>query len=97
MREADETTRERIAAHLRETAASPSALAVEFDVTASTVIDHVRHVAQSLSASDDEQLLVAPPECRECGFSDFDDPANRPSRCPDCKSEAVEEPEFRIG
>ncbi|WP_135851875.1 transcriptional regulator [Halorussus salinus] len=97
MREADETTRERIAAHLRETAASPSALAVEFDVTANAAIDHVRHVAQSLSASDDEQLLVAPPECRECGFSDFDDPANRPSRCPDCKSEAVKEPAFRIG
>jgi predicted Zn-ribbon and HTH transcriptional regulator len=96
MREADETTRERIAAHLRETAASPSALAVEFDVTAGVAIDHVRHVAESLSASD-EQLLVAPPECRDCGFSEFDDPANRPSRCPDCKSEAVEEPEFRIG
>ncbi|WP_137283640.1 transcriptional regulator [Halorussus salinisoli] len=95
MREADETTRERIAAHLRETAASPSALAVEFDVTAGTAIDHIRHVAQSLSAND-EQLLVAPPECRECGFDDFDDPANRPSRCPECKSESVDEPAFRI-
>ncbi|WP_128477607.1 transcriptional regulator [Halorussus pelagicus] len=95
MREADETTRERIAAHLRETAASPSALAVEFDVTAGVAIDHVRHVAESLSASD-EQLLVAPPECSDCGFSDFDDPANRPSRCPECKSEAVEQPTFRI-
>ncbi|UPV73040.1 transcriptional regulator [Halorussus limi] len=95
MREADQTTRERIAAHLRETAASPSALAVEFDVTAGAAIDHVRHVAESLSASD-EQLLVAPPECRDCGFSDFDDPANRPSRCPECKSESVEDPEFRI-
>ncbi|WP_435179943.1 transcriptional regulator [Halorussus sp. AFM4] len=95
MREADQTTRERIAAHLRETTASPSALATEFDVTAGTAIDHVRHVAQSLSG-DDEQLLVAPPECRDCGFSDFDDPANRPSRCPECKSESVEDPEFRI-
>ncbi|MFC7081105.1 transcriptional regulator [Halorussus caseinilyticus] len=96
MREADETTRERIAAHLRETAASPSTLAVEFDVTANAAIDHVRHVAQSIAAGDDEQLLVAPPECVECGFSEFDDPANRPSRCPECKSESVEEPEFRI-
>ncbi|WP_276300307.1 transcriptional regulator [Halorussus lipolyticus] len=97
MREADETTRERIASHLRETTASPSALATEFDVTASAAIDHVRHVAQSISAGDDEQLLVAPPECSDCGFDDFDDPANRPSRCPECKSESVEEPAFRIG
>lgn len=96
MREADETTRERIAAHLRETAAPPSALAREFDVTAPVAVEHVRHVARSLS-DDDEQLLVAPPECENCGFDEFDDPANRPSRCPECKSESVEEPEFRIG
>jgi predicted Zn-ribbon and HTH transcriptional regulator len=96
MREADETTRERIAAHLRETTASPSSLATEFDVTAELAVEHVRHVARSLSA-DDEQLLVAPPECRDCGFDRFDDPANRPSRCPECKSEAIDEPTFTIG
>jgi predicted Zn-ribbon and HTH transcriptional regulator len=96
MREAEQTTRERIASHLRETTASASALATEFVVTTNVAIDHVRHVAQSISADDDEQLLVAPPECRDCGFSEFDDPANRPSRCPECKSEAVDEPEFRI-
>jgi predicted Zn-ribbon and HTH transcriptional regulator len=96
MREAEETTRERITSHLRETSASASALATEFDVTANVAIDHVRHVAQSISAADEEQLLVAPPECRDCGFNGFDDPANRPSRCPECKSEAVDEPEFTI-
>jgi predicted Zn-ribbon and HTH transcriptional regulator len=41
-------------------------------------------------------LLVAPPECRDCGFTDFHDLVNRPSRCPECKSEGVEEPAFRI-
>jgi predicted Zn-ribbon and HTH transcriptional regulator len=95
MREADETTRERIAAYLRETTASPGSLAVEFDVTPGLAVEHVRHVARSLS--DDEQLLVAPPECRDCGFHDFDDPANRPSRCPECKNEGIEDPEFTIG
>ncbi|MFC4548945.1 MULTISPECIES: transcriptional regulator [Halorussus] len=93
MREAETTTRERIAAHLRETTATPSALAAQFDVTASLAVDHVRHVARSL---DDEQLLVAPPECEECGFSDFDDPANRPSRCPECKHESLTEPHYKI-
>jgi len=95
MREADATTRERIADRLREETLSASALATEFDVTADAALTHVQHVARSLSGTG-ERLLVAPPECRDCGFSAFDDPANRPSRCPECKSEAVAEPSFRV-
>jgi hypothetical protein len=95
MREAESTTRERIADRLRAGAASAGAIADEFDVTAADALDHVRHVARSLEPTD-ERLLVAPPECRECGFSGFDDPVNRPSRCPECKAESVREPRFRI-
>ena len=95
MREADRTTRQRIADRLRETALPASALAREFDVEVGTVISHVEHVAQSLEGTD-EQLLVAPPECADCGFADFDDPANRPSRCPECKSEDVADPTFTV-
>jgi predicted Zn-ribbon and HTH transcriptional regulator len=95
MREAESTTRERIADRLRDEAATPSVLATEFEVTTETATSHVRHVARSLEPTD-ETLLVAPPECPECGFSAFDDPANRPSRCPECKHENVEEPAFRI-
>jgi len=95
MREADRTTRQRIADRLHETALPASALAREFDVEVGTALDHVRHVARSIDGTD-EQLLVAPPRCRDCGFDDFDDPANRPSRCPECKSEDLTEPTFTI-
>ncbi len=95
MREADETTRQRITDRLRTEAATPSVLATEFDVTAGAAIRHVEHISQSLEPTD-EQLLVAPPECRDCGFTDFDDLLNRPSRCPECKSEAVAEPTFTV-
>ena len=95
MREADATTRQRIAAYLGEQTAAPGVLANEFDITTETALSHVEHIAQSLEGSD-EQLLVAPPECRDCGFNGFDDRANRPSRCPECRSEAIEEPLFRI-
>jgi len=95
MRDAESTTRERIHERLRTDAATPSTLAEEFDVTASVATDHVRHVARSLENAD-EELLVAPPECRDCGFDDFDDLVNRPSRCPECKSESVAEPAFRV-
>lgn len=95
MREADRTTRQRIADYLRQNTARPSRLAAEFDVTTDEALSHVEHVAASLDGTD-EQLLVAPPECRDCGFDAFDDLANRPSRCPECKSENVEEPAFRV-
>jgi len=89
------TTRERMADRLREGAATPRELAAEFEVDSHTAVDHVRHLARSLEHAD-EDLLVAPPECRDCGFDGFDDPANLPSRCPDCKSESVDPPAFRV-
>ncbi len=95
MREANRTTRERMADRLREESLSAAALAREFDLRAADALEHVRHVARSLEGTG-ERLLVAPPECRDCGFDRFDDPANRPSRCPECKSESVSEPHFRV-
>lgn len=96
----DMTTRQRIASELRRRpAARPTALVdmlgdygIEVDIT--TVLDHVEHISQSVDA--DEQLLVAPPECRDCGFDGFDNLVNVPSKCPECRSEWIEEPEFTI-
>lgn len=95
MREDDGTTRERIADRLRDEPATPSAIASEFSITAGSAISHVEHVSRSITGTD-ETLLVAPPECRDCGFNGFDDPLNLPSRCPSCKSESISEPAFTI-
>jgi hypothetical protein len=95
MQGAERTTRQRIAEFLRHEPAKGGTLANEFGVTTNTALTHVEHIAASLQGTD-EELLVAPPECRDCGFTDFDDLVNRPSRCPECKSESVEEPAFRI-
>jgi predicted Zn-ribbon and HTH transcriptional regulator len=89
------TTRERITERLRERAVTASGLAREFEITTAAALTHVEHIARSLEESS-EQLLVAPPTCRDCGFDNFDDLINRPSRCPDCKSESIEEPSFRV-
>jgi hypothetical protein len=89
------TTRERLAAALRADPATASALAGRLDVPRSAVYDHLRHVARSLRAGD-EQFLVAPPECRECGFDRFDDPLGDPARCPECRSEAIQEAAFTV-
>jgi hypothetical protein len=95
MRQANRTTRQRMADRLREDVLTPAALAREFDVRATDALDHVEHIARSLEDSE-ERLEAAPPECGECGFAGFDDLVNRPSRCPECKSEDVSEPAFRV-
>ncbi len=95
MQGAEQTTRQRIADFLRETQADAGTLATEFQITTATALSHVDHIAQSLDDAD-ETLLAAPPECRDCGFDDFNDLTNRPSRCPACKSEDVTQPTFTI-
>jgi predicted Zn-ribbon and HTH transcriptional regulator len=95
MQGAEQTTRQHIADCLREETAEASRLASEFEITTAAALSHVEHVARSLEGTD-EQLLAAPPECRDCGFERFDDLTNRPSRCPDCKSEDVTEPTFTV-
>lgn len=89
------TTRQRLADALRGGPATPRQLSEQLGVATSTVYEHVSHIAQSLER-EAEQFLVAPPECRECGFDGFDDPLNDPSRCPECKSERIAEPRFVI-
>ncbi|MFC7166563.1 transcriptional regulator [Halospeciosus flavus] len=91
----EQTTRQQIADLLREEPATPSGLSEEFGISVGAALRHVEHVSKSLDGTD-EELLVRPPECRECGFSDFDDPLNVPSRCPECKHEGIEEPAFKI-
>jgi hypothetical protein len=89
------TTRERIADRLREEAATPADLSVTFEISRSAAVSHVRHIAKSIEGTG-EQFLVRPPACGDCGFDAFDDPINRPSRCPECKSESITEPAFKI-
>ena len=91
----DATTRQRIADVLRQGPETASDLSKAVGVPTSAVYGHLRHVARSLDDAD-EEFLVAPPECGNCGFSGFDDPLNRPSRCPECRSENIEEAVFTI-
>ncbi|MFB6114549.1 MAG: transcriptional regulator [Halodesulfurarchaeum sp.] len=89
------TTRERIDAMLRDDAFTVSTLSEEFELSRRDVVSHLRHVAKSVQGEGSE-FLVRPPECLDCGFDDFDDLLNEPSRCPECKSESIREPAFRI-
>ncbi|MFC6753685.1 transcriptional regulator [Halorubrum tibetense] len=90
----ESTTRQRIAESLRESPATASEIAVDLALPTPTVYDHLEHVSRSVDG--EEEFLVSPPVCRDCGFDGFDDPVNEPSRCPECKHERVDEPAFVI-
>lgn len=91
----DRTTRERIADELREEPATAAQLAATLEVPEPQVYGHLEHVAASVG--DDEQFLVAPPKCRDCGFDRFDDPVNDPSQCPSCRSGNLAPARFTVG
>ena len=73
-----ETTRQRIADALREAPRTASDLAETLSLPTPVVYEHLEHVSQSVADGDgaggdggdgaDEEFLVAPPTCRECGF-----------------------------
>lgn len=65
------------------------------DLSETEVLNELDHVRQSLK-NEDIELLVRPPECRDCGFDRFDNHLNVPSRCPQCRSEWIAPPAYLI-
>ncbi len=56
------------------------------------------HVAHSARGRGD-QLVVSPPRCLGCDFAFRDREARHlhaPGRCPECRSERISQPSFRI-
>lgn len=43
------------------------------------VIPHIEHIKES------RDVMVLPPECRQCGFNNFNKLLNFPSQCPECR------------
>ncbi|RLG79778.1 MAG: transcriptional regulator [Thermoprotei archaeon] len=64
-----------------------------------TIYTALTHIAKSVrrKSKGKLQLVMIPPVCKKCGyvFKHLDKP-RRPSKCPRCKSERIEEPKFKI-
>ena len=95
---ATETSRKRIMDILRREELGFEQLRREMEVPVRALEEDLRHVERSLRHGS-ERLRIDPARCRACGFI-FRDRASRhlhaPSRCPDCRSERISEPRFRI-
>lgn len=60
----------------------------------STVIQDLEHLRLSFRHQD-ATLLMVPPSCTSCGFIFRLDAPKAPSRCPSCKSRALNPPIFK--
>jgi len=90
--EQSETSRHRIAALLVRQCMSARDLAVELGLREKEVVEHLDHLRRSRVA-----LVVTPAACRECGFVFRKrDRLSRPSRCPMCRGEQINEPLFEV-
>ncbi|MBI2129987.1 transcriptional regulator [Candidatus Woesearchaeota archaeon] len=88
------TRREEIEKLLSEKAHSVQDLANYFRVTAKEIQEDLSHVAFSIKP---RKLKLDPAYCKSCGFV-FKERSkiSRPSKCPKCRKEWIEEARFSI-
>jgi transcriptional regulator len=94
--ERSETLRQSLASALRENALTARELSQLCSIAEREVAPHLEHLARSLPRGG-ERLVSVPARCVACDFEFADRRrAARPSRCPECKSERIRPPTFRI-
>jgi predicted Zn-ribbon and HTH transcriptional regulator len=94
--ESTSTVRERIAQALRSAELTAREISERASVAERDVAEHLRHLEHSLSHAG-ERLHTSAPHCIQCGFEFTSrDRHSRPSRCPQCKSERISPPSFKI-
>jgi predicted Zn-ribbon and HTH transcriptional regulator len=91
-----ETVRREIREALREGACSARDLSAAVSISVREVSSHLEHIQRSL-ASTGQRLVVIPAACKKCGFVFAKrEKLKRPTKCPVCKGESIQEPLFEI-
>jgi predicted Zn-ribbon and HTH transcriptional regulator len=93
--EASGTLRKRITSALQEGSMTMRELSKQLRASEKEILAHMDHVAKSLQPP--QRLMIEPAACHKCGFI-FSDRRrfSIPSRCPRCRHEGIQPPEFRI-
>ncbi len=94
----DETRRKKIIDILLESEQpiSPSEIALRIDERNVNIIyNDMEHIAKTLKSMN-YKMIVEPPVCKKCGYVFKKTLNKKPSRCPKCKSEWIEEPRFLV-
>ena len=87
------TIRQSIIAVLEEKTLSAKEISAAVRASEKDVYDHLEHIRKKK----DICLSVDPAECRKCGFVFRKRKRlKKPGRCPECRSESIQEPCFSI-
>jgi release factor glutamine methyltransferase len=89
------TRREEIIQLLQETEMTSLELAHHFKTTQRTILSDLEHIRKSLRRKN-EELLVKMPVCNHCGFTFKLTSVKEPSKCPNCNSEWIDPPTYRV-
>ena len=91
------TTRQRMLELLSGQELSARGLAELLDIPVREVEDHLTHLVKTVRRHSDKQFLLIPSQCQDCGFV-FGQRKRLtpPSRCPQCRSEFISPPRYRI-
>ena len=94
---AEGTIRQQIMQAITGARCSARDLAHQIGIPEREVEDHLRHIGKSVARDRHVRLLLEPSVCQDCGFV-FRGRTRltRPSRCPQCRSEAISPPRFWI-
>jgi len=92
----EQTLRQQMILLLSEEAYSIRELSQSLGVSEKEVLGHLSHIARSVSRLK-KRFVTTPPACLTCGYlfrkrKRF----NRPSRCPSCRGERIQVPEYQI-
>lgn len=94
MREGDGTgvtLRQEIAEYITGRPSTAKDISKALGIAEKDVYAHMEHVARS--AGKDFRVIL--PQCRKCGFT-FSKKTGKPSKCPECQSTWISEPEYYI-
>ena len=91
------TPRQRIIELITSTRLSSYQLAQMLGIPERQVEEHLTHVVKTISRDKTRRFILDPARCQGCDFV-FRDRSRltRPSRCPHCRSEAIEAPRYGI-
>jgi len=89
-----ETVRKAISAAIDGRWLGAKDISFEVRIPEREVADHLEHLARSLRSSGG-RLEIEPATCKSCGHA-LAPSLRRPSRCPECKSERLTAPRFRV-
>jgi predicted Zn-ribbon and HTH transcriptional regulator len=91
------TSRQRIKDLLFVTPLSARRIAEIVGMSERQVEDHLSHIVKSVAQDRTLKFVLDPPACKDCEFVFRNrERLTRPSRCPQCRSEAITEPRYSI-